>query len=305
MASENRSTARSLAPAAMLGVGRAARTEPAIRESIDAFASECRPSYRVGDERVRAAPQFRMVTGYNGTPQHDAGKILKALGPNAPKNGELALVVAGRGSPAQVASVTQKLIDAGHLPARLAGETAEECIQRMQWSFGVGMDCAGCVQQAFLRSRGATAGQFGLGAPMVEDLSRLDRNPRFRELHITRARAGDLIALDRPPGDSVGHVVLVASHAEVPPGSLPPMSAPQRAAAVAFLGKGGGHAYELDASWGAGEHGLGGGVQRKVWLHREGDPRWGYFDGQTGELRAADQPYDHPLKGVFRPRDEP
>ena len=97
----------------------------------------------------------------------------------------------------------------------------------------------------------------------------------------------------------------LSSSARAGCGSLPPMSSSQRIEAAAFFGTNGGHAYELDASWGAGREGVGGGVERKVWLCREDDPRWAYFDRKSGVIRVADHPYNHPLKGVFRPRDEP
>ncbi|MCC6903773.1 MAG: hypothetical protein IT377_32695 [Polyangiaceae bacterium] len=64
-------------------------------------------------------------------------------------------------------------------------------------------------------------------------------------------------------------------------------------------------AVEVDSSWGAGEAGHPeAGVKRELWVQNQANGLWGYWDND-GAFRVSSGPYDHPIDGVYRGKDEP
>jgi hypothetical protein len=290
----------------------------------DAFFDAANAAYSIpspngGKTTVHAAPQFRMVGGFNyhsreitidgkkATVCTDGPPLVKALNPVTPAlTAAVNHVISGRGTPEEVRLVTQTLIDRGKLGAVSAGHEAE-AIQAMQWKYGIGIDCAGYVQRAFFAARGqsgtpAERAALGLSAHAVDEgFSGLPTNPKFRSVPVADARAGDILLLGPPEPGSVGHVVLVHSNT-----TLSAMDTAKMGIAPGTL-TGPVRRIEVDSSWGAGESGTHGGVQRRTWLFDGGTGRWASWDPakKTLDFSSEKGPYDHPLTGIYRPKAEP
>jgi hypothetical protein len=136
----------------------------------------------------------------------------------------------------------------------------------------------------------------------------LKGNRHFTQVKPTDIRPGDLIALNPPPDDRVGHTVLVRDHHVANAAerkSYKDIGSEAFAKPTDTI-----HVYEVDASWGAGNDGrLTGGLQRRAWLYNEDTGKWAltFPDGKGGfEIRAstANGPYDHPMNGIYRPKGE-
>jgi hypothetical protein len=248
-----------------------------------------------------------MVGGFTYHPNTDGPELMKALRPASPPVAAAAnRVLSGRGTPEDVRLVTQALIDRGKLGPVTEGHESE-AIQALQWKYGVGLDCAGYVQRAFFAARGQTGtpaerAALGMSARAVdENFAHVPNNPKFKSVPISAARAGDLVLLGAPAGESVGHVVLVRSNTPLSQLDATQMGIP----AGTFIGPI--RRFEVDSSWGAGESGTHGGVQRRTWLFDELTGRWASWNPatKTADFSTEKGPYNHPLTGIYRPKADP
>jgi hypothetical protein len=284
-----------------------AARDAAMTAKIDAYFNNAAAPYTVntpsGEQvTVKVAPQFHMVGGCNDV---SGAKLNAALGPalSAKLAHEIDRARAGRGTPEDVTKITAGLIARGHLPP-VDAKSAPEAIQALQWKYGIGVDCAGYTQRAFLAIRGKGSSEtertaMGLKARATdENFASLPTNPKFKKVDVASARPGDIMTLRPPPSENVGHVVLVRSNTLVPTTD---------AKAMGLTGKGPHRALVVDSSWGAGELGKGGGVLRRTWIYDEGDKKWSSWDPASKKLTPSNNtgPYDHPLDGIYRPKGEP
>ncbi len=263
--------------------------------------------YMVGGKQLSVAPAFRMVGGMNQeSPSAYVARIHRELSPGAYQAvaRDLGAVTAGKGTPEQIKRVTQALIDS---PAGKRYPATESGVRRLMWDHGIGLDCSGYVHHAFLAARGASgvqAARFGLGDPLTSGLQ-APSSRVFRRVEPAAVRAGDVMVLTNG-ADGTGHKVIVYARHEVPPGTE--MHA-RIARGLGDTPKSRFHLIEVDSSWGAGGNPEHGGVQRHAWAYDEGSGRWATLvkDGRgQWQAFASDKagPYDHDLKGVYRPRAE-
>jgi len=284
----------------------AAARDAAMTAKIDAYFNKAAAEYSVttpsGEKiAVKVPPQFRMVGGYNDSATKG---LTTALGPAWSKKleNEINRVQTGRGSPEDVAKVTTALIARGHL-GPVDAKDAPASIQALQWKYGVGVDCAGYVQRAFLAIRGKSNGEtdrkaMGLAAKTTDEgFFGIASNPKFKNVGIASARPGDIMTLGAPKDEKVGHVVLVRSNK---------LLAPNEASAMGLKSSGPYRAIDVDSSWGAGEVGKGGGVQRRTWIYDEGSKTWSSWDPASKKLTPSTDsgPYNHPFTGIYRPKAE-
>ncbi len=284
----------------------AAARDAAMTAKIDQEFNKAAAPYTVttpGGEKVtvKVPPQFRMVDGFN---EHTKASLGTALGPklSAQLKNEIARATIGRGTPEDVAKITAALIARGEL-GPVAAKDAPEAIQALQWKYGIGADCAGYVQRAFLAIRGKGPGEsertaMGLKAKATdENFASLPTNPKFKRVEVANARPGDIVTLKPPKGDSIGHVVLVRSNKVL---------TSSEASAIGLKTGGPYRALDVDSSWGAGEAGKGGGVKRQTWIYDEASKSWSTWDPANKKLTNSNDtgPYDHPLDGVYRPKGE-
>lgn len=220
---------------------------------------------------------------------------------------ELGHVLIGRGTPQQIKLVAQALIDAGKLPPPPPDELNDR-VRTMMCGYGVGLDCAGYSQQAFLASRGIPRSQTGLKDIDLEDLKGLT-GKGFKRVPQSQMREGDLVILGPRPKEQTGHTLIVRSSR---------LATPEEAAAVAKLAEPGWKSpdpsklrrVELDSSYGNGGKPEAGGVMRQIFWHDEAnnvwlDPAWTINRVDPRDPRVDHMYYGHPIDGVYRPRNEP
>jgi hypothetical protein len=218
----------------------------------------------------------------------------------------------GRATPEQVARVTQAIIDAGHLPRRSPeAPNLEMRIRKMMHDHGVGLDCAGYTQQAYLASRGLARGATGLDPNIEkENLANLS-GKGFARVSLADARAGDILVLGSPKRGEAGHTLLVNDHRDATP--------EEEADLRKQPGFGSGRitAYVLDSSYGSDARFDVGGVMQQIWW-RDEKGTWARktkttepdgrkvadgFDVWPRD-KGTEKPYGHPIEGVYRPRGE-
>ena len=215
-------------------------------------------------------------------------------------------VAYGRATPEQVKMVTESLIRSGEFEEaqkKHPGLSDSETIRMMQWDHGVGIDCAGYVQQAFLAVHGGSRADYGFRTFENEDLMSLKGNKHFAQVKPQDVRPGDLIALDNPPGDRVGHTVLVRDRHVATSAEMSKYQDPDS------FSKSGDkvHVYEVDASFGGGYTGDRGGVVRKVWMYNETSGKWAEIvkddsGDEKIQISSMNGPYNHPMNGIYRPK---
>jgi hypothetical protein len=301
--------------------------DTAVQGRMNAFFQSAVPTYHLPAEserttrEVAVATPFRME-GPRTLPDNasDSTKLyfaqqrrvdsnasqLEAIAAKAGISpGSLAAVKVGRGTPEQVHALTQALIDAKKLPPPAGNQSDANRVRQMMGDYGIGFDCAGFTQQAFLSARATTRAQAGLDPRiMTESLSSLSP-ARFSKVAPEDARAGDVVVLGPPPGDKVGHRAIVFDcHA----------ASPDEIAKYCTSGDGAKldrrtlTVLSVDSSYGSGTLPSKGGVQRQTWLYD--GKQWGTFwptrvedDGEVvaEHVRVHDLPYDgsHPLVGIY------
>jgi hypothetical protein len=286
-----------------------------IQQRLDAFKASATPTFHTKDGDVNVPIPFRMtvppsvlesadprnqtfvarehVVEANST---DLGVIARGAGLT---QGQVEALKLGRSTPETIRRVSQALIDAGKLPPGTSADAAPR-VRTMMSDYGIGIDCAGYVQQAFLASRGTTRAQTGLKPIDAEDLSGLSRKG-FARVASTDIRAGDLFILGRPKSGEAGHTVIVRDSR---------MATPEEAQALKACATGWGNPdpstirrLEVDSSWGSSGDAQKGGVQRHFWWHDEASDRW--MSESTGAWETGKTPYrDHPIDGIYRPSKE-
>lgn len=290
-----------------------------IQQRLDAFKESATPKFHTKDgQEVSVAIPFRMRPRESLMAQRDDASqpfirqeriaranvaVLKDLAASVGVRGRaFNELTSGRGTPENIRRVTQALIDANQLPPGTKDD-ADARIRTMMCNYGVGLDCAGYVQQAFLASRGVSRAEVGFQPPVLEDLGSLAKHG-FRDVTPSGARAGDLFIL-KPPGEGqVGHTAIVRDVRS---------ATPEEAQVLSTLKKEWGHPdaaaiqrLELDSSWGNSADPQLGGVQRQFFWHDTVSGQWMHQTNGTWCVNPADKPYlKHALQGVFRLSKEP
>src|SRR5688572_29954124 len=168
-----------------------------VRWRIDRYYEKANISYDVGGTTVQARPFFRITDGFNGKPADIKKRLTKATGRHDKLFNAAAQKAAyGRASPAQVKLLTDALIKAGKLDdIRRAnpGLGDADLIKKLQWEYGVGVDCSGYTQMAFLDVHGGSRSKYGFDSLGNENLYDLKGNKSFKIVTPENARAGDLL----------------------------------------------------------------------------------------------------------------
>jgi hypothetical protein len=300
-----------------------------IQQRLDAFKDSATPTFHTKDGDVQVGIPFRMTPQpglmsredapaqpfirQERTARANAGELQLVARDLGLSQGQLAAIASGRGTPETIRLVTQALIDRGKLPS---GGTAEvgARIRTMMCNYGVGLDCAGYVQQAFLASRGIPRAETGLRPVLRENLTGL-ASRGFSPLPPSSApRAGDIFILKPPHDETVGHTMIVrdsrtATVAETQ--NLMAIGAQQVArdpSSLAWVQHDPSklQRIELDSSWGNGADAQVGGVKRQTFWHDTENDRWIRQDGGAySGVEPADELYfGHSIEGFYRPSKE-
>lgn len=278
-----------------------------IMARLDAFLQSATPTYHIpGEGDVAVAVPFRLWKPPAGAyPDQEAvvsnnvgerDRIGKAAGLS---EGDILLVHVARGTPQSIQRLTQALIDRGKLPsAHPSTQSLVDRVRRMMCDYGIGLDCAGYAQQAFLAANGVNRSVAGFGPADSESLA-LVGNGRFARTSPSSATAGDIIALNPPKGQSFGHRVIVYERHVITPAEIDHLTG--TAADLARVRNGQVSVLEVDSSWGSGGVPEWGGVKRMQWVYDAASDQWGSIRGGAIEFTRTGLPYDgeHSLLGVF------
>jgi len=244
-------------------------TPPPIHARIDSLRGDFSGPYSVDGQTVQAPVMFRMIFSNEKEVAANAAELDRAARACGTAG---ASIRSGQAPAKQVVAVTQKLIEMGHLPPP-PGDVATR-IRRMQWSFGVGADCASYTRQAFERATGKSVAALGIDPGFRS----LDGNAHFKKVPITDVRTGDVITLDPHPPETIGHNLIVCDHTLVSNVQMADVIAHFGDKARSFFSSAGPfHVIEVDSSWGAGRNGDTefGGQRRELWLYDESTKKWG------------------------------
>ena len=288
-------------------------TDPRSPEQrkLDEFRDRMKASYRTpGGATATVAPPFGMGAGYESQQASAADpKRIRHLENAKRKNPRISQFIVrvqfARGSPEEISAVTQALIDDKALDDEGSAASLEQNIQHMMFNYRIGTDCAGYVQQAYLSAKGigrTAAGFKGITNERLDDLERRG----FTQVAPSAASPGDLVVMDPPPYERVGHRAIVYSCREataddkeelkkkkfVTPGTDYSSFWPTGTTIYVL---------ELDSSWGSGGNPEFGGIQRRTfWYNPAGShgSKWAWVQDDPNWVFAGENPYGHPLHGT-------
>jgi hypothetical protein len=295
-----------------------------IRERLDAFRDRAVGTYRtpVGVALVHAP--FRMDGGELSA--EDARATRDAARGLGMSEADATRILFGRGRPEEIHGIAQALIDEGALPAAHAGESLADRVRRMMTEHGLGFDCAGYTGQALLASRGWSRPNSPLASvPLVnDDLSNLEGRG-FVPTSLEDVRAGDIIALGPDSPGSSGHRVIVYAARDADDqdrGFLVDLArksltdadtrrdpreagrARVRLEQIETFVRQPLEALVVDSSWGSHGYSQVGGLERHLWLHSRATDEWAWTDA-FARVSVTRDPYEHPMRGAYRPHGEP
>jgi hypothetical protein len=273
----------------------------AFTARLDAFLALATPTFHTNEGDVAVSIAFRMTgadSWNTGEVSHNSGALVNAGRRAGLTEGTVSLVTSGRASVAQATVLAQALIDEGHLlPGGPGTSKLEVRVRQMMFSFGVGVDCAGYVQQAFLAAHAVTRSAVGLRPPLLENLSGLDQRGYVR-VALSDVRTGDLFILRPPSPTSVGHTAIVR---DAYPTTGAEFDKLQRTVGLSSAQAASGRwtTFVVDSSWGSGGIAQYGGVARRQWWHDTVSDKW-LSSGDRGSITVSTKPYGHTIEGIFR-----
>jgi hypothetical protein len=262
--------------------------------------------YETADGPQWVSPPFIMSVPYND----DAAKTIREHAPLVElarqraglSPGAVGAIEAGRGTPDQIRKLTQALIDVIGQPEG-GGPWTPLNIRSLMLQCGVGIDCAGYTQQAYLSTRGQTRAQVRFGSLVDESLSNLGQRGFTRVAGVEDVRSGDIMVLGPPKPNDYGHRGIVYEAHPATQNELNQLgSAPQDFAEEDPI-----FVLEVDSSWGASGLPDHGGVQRETLLYNGRTGEWAWLEpaslaspDQTPAFTLTTGPYNHPLEGFYR-----
>lgn len=267
-------------------LGEPPKGDALAKARLDGFRARFSGPYLVAGKAVDARPMFRMNGGFNERQKNAHDRELRAVCVKAGVGGEAVMrAQLGRGTPEELVKVTQALIDAGKLPP--GGDSAELRIRQMQWSWGIGVDCAGYTEQAAAAARGDVVAR-----PSMNDfLAEMRARGAAKRIDVSQLRPGDVIRLNSPSPGEPGHDVVVYAHDVA-------------TSVQGMTGPGPFHVIEVDSSWGAGDGNDFGGFRRDTWIYDEGTHTWGSYEHGSGAFGVSSRgPCDEPFGGAFRAKE--
>jgi hypothetical protein len=260
---------------------------------------------------------FRMATPYPDQAQH-IRKNLQALASAAVRGGVstagLSRIQSGRGSPTDIGALVGALVRAPAAandelpPLPAAGPALDRAVRQMMFEHGLGLDCAGYVQQAYLRATGLDRRTAGFGTPLNENLSNLGSRGFSRVGDPASARPGDIFVLGHELGDptSPEHRAIVYAQRPATRGDVSQLLTYGKPAEQFARGNSV-RVLEVDSSWGCHDDPQQGGVQRETWWYAETTRTWGWLSHGSGAngsqspdaFQSGPTPYNHVFGGPY------
>ena len=273
---------------------------PDIRKRLDDYFDKANHEYKTDiGTKVKARSQFRISNGGTISSEDAKTKVRKALAGKSCGISNLLIHNAayGRAKPSEVAKITQCLIDAGELAKLRAQNTSltdERLIRLLQREFGMGIDCGGYVQFAFIfaytgSDNDTTTIRNNLGLKEKRGDENLGSLPakHFEKIDKLNAQTGDMIIMTpRANDDGSMHTVIIAEHTK----------------------SGDVHKYLVDSSWGFMYGDIASGISRRTFEFDTSTSEWSDIHPISGSKVFTNSigPYkNHPIKGVYRARKRP
>lgn len=151
--------------------------DPSLRSGLDSFFKSMCGTYQTPTGNVVVPTPFMMNPGYDDQVTFkavEANRVAMARLASIAGISQAALerVQAGRGSSDEIHALTQALIDQQPAPMALLNPAAAiwqpNDVRKLMHDHAIGIDCAGYVQQAYLRATGRTRAQMGF-APDIRN----------------------------------------------------------------------------------------------------------------------------------------
>jgi cell wall-associated NlpC family hydrolase len=292
--------------------------DTAIQQRLDAFRDSMTPTYHTSGGSLPVSTAFAMShpqtsNGMAPTPTaltEMAMSELQSAARRAHMESALGQIRSGRGTPEQIRAITQALIDEGHALPGPDG-LPESSVRETMAHYGIGIDCAGYVQQAYLHATGLDRPQARFAAGGDEDLSHLERRGYQRIDNLADVRPGDLVVLGAcspTPADPhpVGHRAIVYDQRLATPADIQGLL--QNEGAQSFAVGGPIRLFVLDSSWGCNGIPEVGGARQERWWYNESTGKWAWLGQGNGRsprpFGVDSRPYGHPCnppdEGFFR-----
>ena len=265
---------------------------------------------------VIAAPTFMMGEGYTTPFDQRAFKTqdpqktwMKELATGVGLADALGPLQEGRGTPDQVRTLTQAIINAQTSSMTLTNKDSNVWrpvdVRKLMHEHALGFDCAGYVQQAYLRATGRTRDQLGWNTLDNEGLFNLSGHGFRKFSRMADLRPGDIIAFNSTVQDQPGHRTIVFDQREANASDKSTLVA--ASGGQAFADAGPVRVLEMDSSYGSGGYYFRGGVQRQTWMFN--GKNWAHLILQRQEDPEAEQktanpgPLPEPGKPTIEIRD--
>jgi cell wall-associated NlpC family hydrolase len=297
-------------------------TTPAARDAqvqarLDAFLLAMSTAYRTPSGTIVSGTTFQMSVLYanqrDDVRANQGALVQGAIQANLTRE-DFARVRAGRGTPGSIHALTQALIDRHALPKAtiqndLSMDGFVSQIRFMMFQFGIGIDCAGYVQQAYLHAMRIDAATAHFMGPTFEDLSNLGSRGYRRIDDLAAVRPGDLVVLGPPTGQP-GHRAIVYEQHPATADDLESLET-NGTEALAFAQAGPLRVFQVDSSWGCSGDPRIGGVRRETWWYSSTTKKWAWVEqGLPGQrpFATGDTPLNHPFSGtsgIFRAAGRP
>jgi hypothetical protein len=257
---------------------------------------------------VIAAPTFMMGNGYTTPFDQRAFKTqdpqktwMTELATNVGLANALGPLQEGRGTPDQIRTLTQAIINAQTSSMTLTNKDSNVWrpvdVRKLMHEHALGFDCAGYVQQAYLLATGRTRDQLGWDILDNEGLLNLSGNGFRKFSKMADLRPGDIIAFNSTVKDQPGHRTIVFDQREANASDKSTLVA--ASGGQAFADAGPVRVLEMDSSYGSGGYYYRGGVQRQTWMFN--GKNWAHLILQRQEDPEAEQKTTNPDPNIPEP----
>jgi hypothetical protein len=214
----------------------------------------------------------------------------------------------GRGTPDEIRALVQALVNSQPSNMTLINTASNAWlpldVRQIMHGNAIGLDCAGYVQQAYLRATGRTRDQLGWNTLDNEGLFTLSANGFRKFSKVGDLRAGDIIVFNATKAGQPGHRTIVFDQRLATGSDKGALASATNA--QTFSVSGDMRVVEMDSSYGSyGDFHLGG-VQRQMWFFN--GTKWAHLMRLEQELSPRLGSRSLPLldvqDGLYGPGDK-
>ncbi len=300
---------------------RAATLSPNWQSGVDAFFRSAAASYTspanipmgAASTSLIVAPTFMMGKGYPDQLafKADQGKmdaLKKMASGGGISEGVLGRMQVGRGTPDEIHALLQAIVNAQPATMTLLNTQAiawqPNDVRQLMHNSAIGLDCAGYVQQAYLRATGRTRAQLGWDTLDNEGLFNLGGNGFRKFSKVTDLRPGDIVVFNATQAGQPGHRTIIFDQRPATADDKSALAAATNA--TDFSATGDLRVVEMDSSYGSWGDFHQGGVMRQLWVFN--GTKWAHVVRLSQELPPHQDFRTLPLlsvqDGLYGPGDK-